>query len=242
MSYATCDHLMEDGVFCSSPALRNQRFCYFHLDLRARRVQMAQARRKGESCRLRLPILDNMHAVQAALQQVGDALADDRIDIRRANALLYMLQQAAANLNNTRTWEGRRPQVELAEPFRSLEAPDLAEEYDLPSNVDLALPPEAALDAAEQPSETPDSGTPSKANPPRRLERVPERAADEMDRYFHIPKDPHREVTQDELAYQLSRLQAEIEAEREAENDAPPRSGVSSVRPVSLHKEAADVA
>ncbi len=63
-----------------------------------------------------------------------------------------------------------------------------------------------------------------------------------MDQYFHIPKDPHREVTQDELAYQLSRLQAEIEAEREAENDAPPRSGVSSVRPVSLHKEAADVA
>ena len=247
MSYRTCDHLMEDGVFCSSPALRNQRFCYFHLDLRARRVQMAQARRKGESCRLRLPILDNMHAVQAALQQVGDALADDRIDIRRANALLYMLQQAAANLNNTRTWEGRRPQVELAEPFRSLEAPDLAEEYDLPANVDLALPPEAALDAAEQPAVQPEpaqpgSAQPAKAKEPRRLERVPERAADEMDRYFHIPKDPHREVTQDELAYQLSRLQAEIEAEREAENDAPPRSGVSSVRPVSLHEEAADVA
>ncbi len=174
MSYATCDHLMADGVFCSSPALRNQRFCYFHLDLRARRVQMAQARRKGESCRLRLPILDNMHAVQAALQQVGDALADDRIDFRRANALLYMLQQAAANLNNTRTWEGRRPQVELAEPFRSLEAPDLAEEYDLPSNVDLALPPEAALAAAEQPSETPTPGLPQSqpAPPPRTCSRA----------------------------------------------------------------------
>lgn len=101
MSYATCDHLMADGVFCSSPALRNQRFCYFHLDLRARRVQMAQALRKGESCRLRLPVLDNMHAVQAALQQVGDALADDRIDFRRANALLYLLQQAAALRSNT---------------------------------------------------------------------------------------------------------------------------------------------
>ena len=226
MSYATCDHLMEDGVFCSSPALRNQRFCYFHFNLRARRVQMAQARRNGESCRLHLPVLDNMHAVQAALQQVGDALADDRIDFRRANALLYLLQQTAANLNNTRTWEGRRPQVELAEPFRSLEAPDLAQEYDLPANVDLALPPDAALDVAEQLPEKTDE-----AKQPRRLDRVPEGAADEMDQYFHIPKDPHREVTSDELAYQLSRIQVEMEESAGDENYDPPRPAAASTSP-----------
>ncbi len=229
MSYRTCDHLLEDGIFCSSPALRNQRFCYFHFNLRARRVQMAQSRRKGESCRLHLPVLDNMHAVQAALQQVGDALAADCIDYNRATGMLYMLQQAAANLNNTRTWEGRRPQVELAEPFRSLEAPDLAEEYDLPANLDLALAPDAALDAAEQPSVQPEpaqpgSAQPAKAKEPRRLERVPERASDEIDRYFHIPKDPHGEITQDELAYQLSR----VEAEMEDSADAPPRPTVAS--------------
>jgi hypothetical protein len=183
MSFRTCDHLLEDGIFCSSPALRNQRFCYFHFNVRTRRVQMASSRRKGESCRLHLPVLDNMHAVQAALQQVGDALADDRIDYRRANGLLYLLQQAAANLNSTHEWQGRRPQVELGEPFRALEAPDVADEYDLPANIDLALPPEAAIDTAEQP---PDEKRPTAQ--PRRLARVPERAAYQEDKFFHIPK------------------------------------------------------
>lgn len=214
MSYRTCDHLLEDGIFCSSPALRNQRFCYFHLNVRARRVQMAQSHRKGESCRLHLPVLDNMHAVQAALQQVGDALADDRIDYRRANGLLYMLQQAAANLNNTRTWEGRRPQVEFAEPFRSLEAPDLAEEYDLPANLDLALPPEPALDAAEQPSGNPQQPK-ERPCPPRN----PARAVQLADKFFHIPKDPRAPLTPDETAYTLSRWEA---AADDDEHDGPP--------------------
>ena len=245
MSYPTCDHLMEDGLFCSSPALRNQRFCYFHLNLRARRVQMAQSRRKGESCRLHLPVLDNMHAVQAALQQVGDALADDRIDYRRANGLLYMLQQAAANLNNTREWQGRRPQVEAAEPFRALEPPDVAEEYDLPATLDLALPSDAALDAAEQPA-----ATPRKVKTPRRLERVPEHAADEEDQYFHIPKDPGHEVSHDELAFTVSRMMSFANDPRrnapsfdDDEDEAPPsHSAIHSARPDSDDDEAADVA
>ena len=245
MSYPTCDHLMEDGLFCSCPALRNQRFCYFHLNIRARRVQMAQSRRKGESCRLHLPVLDNMHAVQAALQQVGDALADDRIDYRRANGLLYMLQQAAANLNHTRDWQGRRPQVEAAEPFRALEPPDVAEECDLPANVDLALPPDAALDAAEQPA-----ATSRKVKTPRRLERVPQHTADEEDQYFHIPKDPGEEVSHDELAFSLSRLMSfandprrNAPAADDDEDEAPPsRPALPSARPNSDDDEAADVA
>ncbi|HME57923.1 MAG TPA: hypothetical protein VKF63_06265 [Terracidiphilus sp.] len=245
MPYATCDHLMEDGLFCSSPALRNQRFCYFHFNVRARRVQMARSRRNGESCRLHLPVLDNMHAVQAALQQVGDALAADRIDYKRASGMLYMLQQAAANLNNTREWEGRRPQVEAAEPFRALEAPDVAEEYDLPPNVDLALPPDAALEAAEQAAETPRT-----VKKPRRLERVPEHAADEADQYFHIPKDPGDEVSHDELAFSLSRLMSFTNDPRrnapvDDEDDdeaSPSRPAIRIAGPVNADEGAADVA
>jgi hypothetical protein len=44
MPYRTCDHLMEDGVYCNSPALRGQRFCYFHLDPDARRLKVAWTR------------------------------------------------------------------------------------------------------------------------------------------------------------------------------------------------------
>ena len=208
---------------------------------------MASSRRKGESCRLHLPILDSMHAVQAALQQVGDALADDRIDYRRANGLLYMLQQAAANLNNTPEWQGRRPQVELGEPFRALEAPEVADEYDLPANVDLALSPEAALQAAEQP---PDQ-MPSTAEP-RSLARVPEREASAEDPYFHIPKDPDLPMTEDELRFRLSRMEAEARRYKEEtgeempdddiEDEPFPRRPVNSFAAAPRALEPADVA
>ena len=151
MSFRTCDHLKEDGIYCSSPALRNQRYCYFHLNLRACRVQAAQARLHGQPCRLRLPILDNMHAVQSALQQVADALADDRIEPRRAGQLLYLLQQVACNLNRTPGWDAQVPPLEADQELRALEVPSLQEQYGLPFDTDLEAPAEvaaAAIDAS----------------------------------------------------------------------------------------------
>ena len=147
MPYRTCDHLKEDGIYCSSPALRDQRYCYFHLNARARRVQAAQARLHHEPHRFQLPVLDNMHAVQAAIQQVADALADDRITNRRAGLLLYALQQAAANLKTTPGWQGHRPQVEADEPLRALEVNPLRQQYGLPFDTDFDAPPD---DAAAQ--------------------------------------------------------------------------------------------
>ena len=41
MELRTCDHLKEDGVYCNSPALRGRDYCYFHLNLRGRRLNRA---------------------------------------------------------------------------------------------------------------------------------------------------------------------------------------------------------
>src|SRR5215469_1903671 len=111
MSYRTCDHLKEDGVYCQSPALTGQNYCYFDFNARARRLQAARARRRGEACRIQLPVVEDMHAVQVSLPQVLDALADDRIDHKRAGLMLYALQQAATALNCTPEWKGSRPEV-----------------------------------------------------------------------------------------------------------------------------------
>jgi hypothetical protein len=207
MSFATCDHLKEDGVYCDSPALRGQSFCYFHLNVRARRMQAAQARRRGEICRIHLPVLEDMHAVQASLMQVLDALADDRIDHKRAGLMLYGLQLASTSLIGTPGWKGKRQQVACAEPLRAIEAPDVAAQYDLPKNVDLDLPPEAALEAAEQPADASEKPTEH-----RRLARVPLPEASDgesvRDKYFIIPKEPGKEITFDELSYQLSRMES----------------------------------
>ena len=204
MPCATCDHLKEDGVFCDSPALRGQNFCYFHLNIRARRMQAAQARRRGETCRLHFPVLEDMHAVQASLTLVLDALADDRIDHKRAGLMLYTLQLASTSLMGTPGWKGKREQVASAEPLRAIEAPDVATQYDLPQGVDLDLPPGAALEATEQPSAAPEKPTEH-----RRLARVPVREASTESpraKYFIIPRDPGKEITMDEMEYQISRM------------------------------------
>lgn len=151
MSFRTCDHLKADGIYCSSPALTNQRYCYFHLNLRARRVQAAHAHLHNQPCRLQMPILDNMHAILTGIQQVLDALADDRIRARQAAVYLYGLQMAAASLKSRPDWQGNRPEVEAAEPLRALEIRSLQDQYSIPFDTDLEAQPDfaaAEIDAA----------------------------------------------------------------------------------------------
>jgi hypothetical protein len=215
MSYPTCNHLKEDGVYCASPALHNQNFCYFHLNIRARRLQMARTRMRGESCRLQLPVLEDMHAVQIALTQVLDALADDRIDPKRAGLMLYALQQSATNLNSTPGWKGTREQVEYNQPMRALETSDVATQFDLPKGVDLDLPAEAALQAAEQQGDSP-----QKPKEHVRLARMPQRTASQADAFYHIPKKLGLEKGYDEETYHMARMLFDMQqAAREAEED-----------------------
>ena len=205
MPYRTCDHLKEDSVYCDSPALRGQNFCYYHLNVRARRLQMARARRRGEACRIQLPVLDDMHSVQVALQQVLDALADDRIDPKRAGLMLYALQQAAANLNGTRRWKGSRPTAEYDEPLRALEVPDFEQQYDLPQGVDLNLPPDVALENAEQ---DPPVIAPKKRRRPARVSLY-RRAQEEEDYEEEEEEQPEPELcvpADDPMAWFFNRL------------------------------------
>ena len=93
MSYTTCSHRKPDGVLCGSPALRGQKLCYFHQRDHQRSQQLARLRRRAET--LRLPSIETLQDVQVALAEVIDALAANRIDHKRASALLFALQQAS---------------------------------------------------------------------------------------------------------------------------------------------------
>ncbi len=70
MSVRTCDHLKEDGFYCKSPALRGRDYCYFHLKLRGRRLNMARARALAADHPLDLPFPEDMHSVQVTLFEV----------------------------------------------------------------------------------------------------------------------------------------------------------------------------
>ena len=92
-----CEHIKANGLRCGSPALRERRYCYFHFcahDLRRRRRQHPNAP-------FVLPLLEDANSIQMAIQQVAEAVLEERIDNKRAGLLLFALQTAASNLKNT---------------------------------------------------------------------------------------------------------------------------------------------
>jgi len=90
-----CRHIKTSGGKCGSPALRGQPYCYFHSRLRERAT-------KPEPSFLPFAFqnLEDRGAIQHAICEVGMALADHRIDTKRAGILLYALQVASQNAKN----------------------------------------------------------------------------------------------------------------------------------------------
>ncbi len=142
MSVPVCNHLKEDGVFCSSPAIKGRQYCYFHTNQRARRLKAARARRRGDNPALNLPFPEDMHAVQVSLAEILWALAEHRIDHKAAGLMLYTLQQASTNLNQTPRWHGQREAVEDQRPHRAVNLPDFEKRFGLPNNLDLDTDPD----------------------------------------------------------------------------------------------------
>jgi hypothetical protein len=169
MEVRTCDHLKEDGVYCNSPALRGRDYCYFHLNLRGRRLKAARTHDLGPGQPINLPFPEDMHAVQVSLFEVLNGLANHRIDPKHAGLMLYALQQAATNLMHTPGWHGRCQPVEPDQPLLALEYPDFEERYHLTEDVDLEADPEAALREVGQgaPPLSPDSG--ARVGPPPQM-------------------------------------------------------------------------
>ena len=146
MAIKTCDHIRENGLFCEAAAVKNRRFCWYHLQFRGRRMRMAQARARGQQWKLDLPPLEDMHAVQSALSQVVDAIVDQSLDTKRAGLLLYALQQASANVSRGQNWIGNsRYHVYPETSFRALDHPNFEQTYGLSRRLDLDLPPDVAF-------------------------------------------------------------------------------------------------
>jgi hypothetical protein len=120
-----CRHIRINGERCGSPALRSEVFCYFHVELgkRHRRqrphhdaiptivhpmtlqdgtqrephtVEYDSANAPAPLA-LDFPPLEDRHSIQLALSMLTNAVAQDRIDPKRAALLFYGLQIASSN-------------------------------------------------------------------------------------------------------------------------------------------------
>lgn len=125
MKTVFCRHVRIDGERCAAFAMRGASHCFFHSELnrRHKRLNLAQPTRTAEQAAiltplsgdggreaqlvlppdpapelvLDLPPLEDTSAIQVALSMVVSALGANRIDTRRASAILYGLQVASSN-------------------------------------------------------------------------------------------------------------------------------------------------
>ena len=99
-SIARCQHIKVSGTQCASPALRRQRFCYFHKQFRQKRLEI-NANIQQQRWNVTLPLLEDANSIQMGLVQVMRLLLTQQIDRGTAGLMLYALQTASANLKRT---------------------------------------------------------------------------------------------------------------------------------------------
>jgi hypothetical protein len=99
-SIARCQQIKVNGTQCASPALRRQKFCYFHKQYREKRLEI-NSNIQRERWKITLPMLEDANSIQMGLLQVMRLLVTQQIDHRTAGLMLYALQTASANLKRT---------------------------------------------------------------------------------------------------------------------------------------------
>jgi hypothetical protein len=97
-----CQHLKINGTQCGSPALRRNRFCFFHKRFQDERIRLAADRKRRAAGSFILPLLEDANSIQMALQQVMRLVLAHDIDFKTAGLLLYALQTASSNLRQTK--------------------------------------------------------------------------------------------------------------------------------------------
>ena len=96
-----CQHIKVNGVQCGSPALRRNRFCFFHKRFHDERIRLAADRARRSPGTFVLPVLEDANSIQIALMQVMRLLLSHQIEHKTASLLLYALQTASGNLRRT---------------------------------------------------------------------------------------------------------------------------------------------
>ena len=98
-SVRRCQHLKVNGTQCGSPALRNEKHCYYHM--RWTRKGMEAISHLQKEGAVMLPTLEDANSIQVALADVIRMLRTQEVDHRTAALMLYALQTASANLKHT---------------------------------------------------------------------------------------------------------------------------------------------
>jgi hypothetical protein len=96
MPFRLCHHILPTGRQCHSPAKRDQAYCFHHARLYCQGSGF-RAANLAHTFGKPLPLipLHNQASVVKAASLICSALAEGRLDCKRAGALLFSLQTAS---------------------------------------------------------------------------------------------------------------------------------------------------
>jgi len=95
LAVRTCKHIKDNGALCQAAAQKGSLYCRAHVQTHARTRKMARAGRAASH--LKLPILENIQAVQVAHARVQVAREAGHIDEGRARLLRWGLRMMATD-------------------------------------------------------------------------------------------------------------------------------------------------
>ena len=94
-----CEHIMDTGFRCGSPALKGQPFCYHHHDVHACRPKVGN---KGYKFRP----LETAKSVTLQLADIAQAAHDGTISLQLARTLFYYVQLGAPYVSRSGGYRG----------------------------------------------------------------------------------------------------------------------------------------
>ena len=154
MSVPICEYIRTGGKRCGSPAMRDQRFCYYHtgqyqaMPMTTMFMEENPHPRPGDYsvAGFQVPFLDDASAIQIGYMQLIHGVSHLRLDPTRARLILAALQGAAANLKYAEAALPPMPAPEPAEaevpkkpPVSEGAAGDQGKEAGLPKKAKGAL-------------------------------------------------------------------------------------------------------
>ncbi len=107
MDLPICEHFKTDGTRCGSPAVRDQKYCYYHFAVHQLvpkanlMVKMwSPAAEIDPLFQYQMPYLEDSAALQIAFMQYIYGVSQDRLQPAQARLVLGALKGAAANLRS----------------------------------------------------------------------------------------------------------------------------------------------
>ena len=153
-----CQHIMDTGFRCASPALKGKPFCYHHHDVHANRLKLGN---KGYKFRP----LETSKSITMQVAEIAQAAHDGTISLQLARTLLYSVQIGAPYVSRSGGYSGDvETELTPAMATASLRNDDVSSE---PCGTDIPVRHESTV----RNTTVMDAGRPRPANAPCHPER-----------------------------------------------------------------------